>query len=86
MEGVSFIKQLQPVLPVMARKNLQVPFITCNEMLEYNTGKNKALWELAVDYEMARGNITAAEVFEKMRSIIHIMGNAIELGFKRNTL
>jgi len=82
MEGVSFIKQLHPVLPVMARKNLQVPFITCNEMLAYNEGKNKALWQLAVDYEMARGNITAPEVFEKMRAIIHIMGNAIELGLK----
>ena len=82
MEGVLFIKQLKPVLPVMARKNLQVPFITCQEMLEYNKGKNKPLWHLAVDYEMARGNITATEVFEKMRSIIHIMGNAIELGLK----
>jgi L-serine dehydratase len=82
MESVLFIKQLHPVLPVMARKNLEVPFITCNEMMEYNAGKNKALWELAVDYEMARGNITAPEVFEKMRSIIHIMGNAIQLGLK----
>ena len=82
MKEVLFIKQLQPVLPVMARKDLHVPFITCNEMMEYNAGKNKALWELAVDYEMARGNISAAEVYEKMRGIIHIMGNAIELGLK----
>ena len=82
MEGVLYIKQLQPVLPVLARKNLQVPFITCNEMLEYNKDKNKPLWQLAIDYEMARGNISALEVFEKMRSIIHIMGNAIQLGLK----
>lgn len=82
MEGVTCIKQLQPVLPVMARQHLQVPFITCNEMLAYNEGKNKSLWELAVDYEMARGNITAREVFEKMRGIIHIMGNAIQLGLQ----
>ncbi len=82
MEGVLFIKQLHPVLPVMARKNMQVPFITCHEMLEYNNNKNKALWELAVDYEAARGNIAAEEVLEKMRNIIHIMGNAIELGLK----
>lgn len=85
MDGVLCIKQLHPVLPVMARKNLQVPFITCNEMLEYNKDKNKALWELAVDYEMARGNISAAEVWEKMSSIIHIMGNAIETGLKGTT-
>lgn len=82
MNSVHFIKCLKPVLPVMARNNLQVPFITCNEMLAYNEGKNKALWELAVDYEAARGNISAEEVFEKMRKIIHIMGNAIELGLK----
>ena len=85
MNGVLFIKQLHPVLPVMARKNLRVPFITCNEMLEYNEGKNKALWELAVDYEMARGNISASAVMEKMRRIVHIMGNAIELGLKGTT-
>ena len=82
MNSVHFIKCLKPVLPVMARKNLQVPFITCNEMLAYNQDKNKSLWELAVDYEAARGNISAEEVFEKMRKIIHIMGNAIELGLK----
>jgi L-serine dehydratase len=82
MEGVAFIKYLNPVLPVMARKNLQVPFITCEEMLEYNADKNKALWELAVDYESARGNLSPDAVFEKMRSIIHIMGNAISLGLK----
>lgn len=82
MEGVTAIKLLNPVLPVMARKNLEVPFITCEEMLAYNEGKNKSLWELAIDYESARGNISAEEVFEKMRAIIHIMGAAIETGLK----
>lgn len=82
MEAVMAIKQLHPVLPVMARKNLQVPFITCEEMLTYNSDKQKALWEMAVDYEMARGNISSEEVLEKMRQIIRIMGNAIELGLQ----
>lgn len=82
MDEVAAIKCLKPVLPVMARKNMRVPFITCNEMLEYNKGKNKALWELAVDYEAARGDISPGEVFEKMRKIIHIMGNAIDSGLK----
>jgi len=82
METVSFIKYLEPVLPVMARKDLAVPFITCNEMMEYNADKSKSLWELAVDYESMRGNISPAEVFEKMRRIVHIMGHAIELGLK----
>ena len=82
MDSVFCIKFLNPVLPVMGRKNMSVPFISCNEMLDYNKDKNKLLWELAVDYESARGNISAAEVFEKMRSIVHIMGNAIATGLK----
>jgi L-serine dehydratase len=61
MESVLRVKGLKPVLPVMARKNMQVPFITCNEMLEYNEGKNKDLWELAVDYEAARGNSSSED-------------------------
>ena len=82
MEEVLFIKKIQPVLPIMARKNLGVPFITCNEMLEYNNHKNLALWELAVAYESMRGNIPEQEVFEKMRAILKIMQNAIDLGLK----
>jgi iron-sulfur-dependent L-serine dehydratase beta subunit len=82
MEGVLFIKQLQPVLPVMARENLQVPFITCNEMLAYNKDKSKTLWELAVDYEMARGNISSDDVMEKMRGIVQIMQQAVDTGLR----
>lgn len=82
LEGVSFIKQLHPVLPVLSRKDLQVPFITCEQMLDYNESKNLQLWELAVHYESARGNISEKEVFEKMRSIVGIMENAIDIGLK----
>lgn len=82
MDQVRFIKKIHPVLPVMSRKNLQVPFITCNEMLEFNSDKNLQLWELAVAYESMRGNISNEEVFEKMRSILNVMENAIDLGLK----
>lgn len=85
LEDVLFIKKLSPVLPVLARKGLTVPFITAEEMLAYNEGKNLALWELAVHYEAQRGNITQEEVFEKMRAIVKIMGNAIDLGLKGTT-
>ncbi len=82
MHTVTAIKQIKPVLPVKARKNGTVPFITCAEMLEYNKGKNKALWELAIDYESMRGNISRDEVMDKMKAIIQIMGKAIETGLK----
>ncbi len=82
MDDVLFVKKLHPVLPVMSRKDLSVPFITCEEMLEYNKNKNLELWELAVDYESIRGNISKSEVFEKMRAIVEIMQNSINLGLK----
>ena len=82
MNEVLFIKKLNPVLPVLARKDLKVPFISCNEMLAYNTDRNLELWELALVYESMRGNITEEEVFDKMSSIARIMQNAISLGLK----
>ena len=81
-EEVLFIKKIHPVLPIMARKNLSVPFITCNEMLNYNADKNLELWQLALVYESTRGNISEDVVFEKMRDILKIMENAIDLGLK----
>ncbi|MBL7850112.1 MAG: L-serine ammonia-lyase, iron-sulfur-dependent, subunit alpha [Cyclobacteriaceae bacterium] len=85
LDDVLTIRQLHPVLPVLSRKDLKVPFITCEEMLAYNEGKNLSLWELAVHYEAQRGSISHDEVFEKMRDIVKIMENAIELGLKGTT-
>jgi len=82
MNGVRYMKKLSPVLPVLSRNNLEVPFITSEEMLAYNADKNLPLWELAVDYESARGNISRDEVFEKMQSIVRIMRNAIQTGLE----
>ncbi len=82
MDDVRFVKKLQRVLPVMSRKNMQVPFITCEEMLKYNADKNLELWELAVHYESARGNITHEQVFTKASEIVTIMREAVETGLK----
>ena len=80
LEGTEKIKILEPVLPVLSRKGLQIPFITAEEMLRYNQGKNLSLWQLAVHYEAARGNISEQEVFNQMRTIVRIMKNAVKTG------
>ena len=79
---VLFIRKLKPVLPILSRKECYVPFETCDEMLHFNEGKDLALWELAAEYESARGGISREEVFEKMRGIVRVMGNAITTGLK----
>lgn len=82
IEGVSQIKEIRPVLPVLTGKNPSVPFITCAEMMEYNKDKGLSLWELAVRYESIRGNITSVEVLAKMEQIRIILKNAVETGLK----
>ncbi|MGB7093252.1 MAG: L-serine ammonia-lyase, iron-sulfur-dependent, subunit alpha [Anaerolineales bacterium] len=77
---IQSIKQIAPVLPVLSRREINVPFITCAEMMEYNRDKNLDLWELAVHYERARAAITDKQVMEKMTEIIDVMQNAIHFG------
>jgi L-serine dehydratase len=77
---IQSIKYIRPVLPVLSRQEIEVPFITCAEMLTYNRAKNLDLWELAVHYERSRGAITDDQVMQKMADITDIMKNAIHTG------
>ncbi|MFX1251040.1 MAG: L-serine ammonia-lyase, iron-sulfur-dependent, subunit alpha [Promethearchaeota archaeon] len=79
---VSKIKEFSPVLPILSRKGIELPFITCKEMFNYNVGKNLNLWELAVHYESIRGNISAKDVFNKMRHRVRIMKKSILEGIE----
>jgi L-serine dehydratase len=71
------LKSIPPVLPVMSSQHTSVPFITCDEMLNYNADKNLALWELAVHYESARGNLSHEQVFQRMSEIVRLMQKSI---------
>ncbi len=74
---IKHLKTIPPVLPVMSRKKISVPFITCEEMLQYNADKNLALWELAVHYESARGNMSHELVWQRMAKIVRLMQKSI---------
>jgi L-serine dehydratase len=74
------IRTLNPVVPVLSRPGMALPFLSCREMLDYNRNASLPLWALAARYESARGGISEAEVFEKMRGIARIMRGAIDKG------
>ena len=80
MNDVMSVKKLSPALPVLSRKDIKVPFTTCNEMLEYNENKNLSLLQLAVLYESERGNISEQEIFEQMKKIVRILKDSIASG------
>lgn len=78
-DGVE-VRTLKPILPIAARRDLKVPFVDSVELIAYNEHKNLELWQLALQYESARGHISEDVVFEKMRHIVHILDKSIADG------
>lgn len=74
------VKKLSPVLPVPSRKNMSVPFTSCAEMLKHDGAQNTPIWQLAIEYERARGNFTEREVIDKMIAIVRILRKSIASG------
>ena len=79
---VQCTKRISPVLPVLSRKDLEVPFITAGEMIAYNEERELQLWELAIIYEMARGGLSYDDVFQKMKELVDIMRDSIRTGIQ----
>jgi L-serine dehydratase len=76
----SVVRHLSPVLPVPSRKDMRVPFASCEEMLDRDGDRNSPLWQLAVDYECARGGLVEDEVIDRMTAIVRILRKSIASG------
>ncbi len=74
------VKRLAPVLPVLSRKGMTVPFATCEEMLLKDAGRGTPLWKLAMEYEMSRGGLGESEVIAKMADIVRTLRRSIRQG------
>jgi L-serine dehydratase len=75
-----WMRTLGPVLPVLSRRNLQVPFITCSQMMEWNRSRRLDLAALATAYESARAGIPEAEVEDRMQVIVGILRRSLSQG------
>jgi L-serine dehydratase len=78
--AVSEIRSISPVLPILSHPGLQVPFLTAQDLLTYNQERDLDLWELAVSYESARGQLSREAVMEKMVGIVDILERSIQQG------
>lgn len=82
LPDVAMVRQLKPVLPVLSRRQVNVPFTYCKDMLAQGEAENLQLWELALRFESARGGVSEAQVFEDMRRIVRIMDTSIQSGLQ----
>jgi len=71
-----------PILPIRSKDPVEVPFSSCQEMIQYNIERNLPIWELAADYESMRGAVTEEEVFDKMRDLYRVMRDSIDSGLR----
>ena len=81
-EAIKYTKRLSPTLPVLSRKDMQVPFSTSTEMLRHDNGASAPLWELAVQYEKERAGLSPEGVIGRMKEIVHILRSSVERGIQ----
>lgn len=79
---VSRIFNLSPVLPIKSQKRYEGLFNTAIEIERIAEEENLELWEIALNYESARGGISKVEAYEKMKDIVKILKASIEKGKK----
>lgn len=78
--GADRVRLLPAVLPVLARKEIKVPFARAGEMLDAANAAGVPLWKMALRYEAERGGISEDQVMAQMDHIRAIMEAAIETG------
>ena len=74
------VRHLPAVLPVLARNEIQVPFLRAGEMLKAANTEGIPLWKMALRYESERGGIPEEQIMAQMDHIRGIMEDAIKTG------
>lgn len=82
IKNVSNIRRSDPVLPVISRKDIKVPFKTISQMTEIASKNNLEMWNLATLYESIRGDMSESEVYDEMKKIVDLMELSIKKGLE----
>jgi L-serine dehydratase len=80
--SIQQVKELAPVLPVLSRLNLEVPFVTCEQMLDYRGDNTWDLGKMGLAYEAMRGDLAEQEVLERMIEIVSIVRASVQQGLR----
>lgn len=78
--GVTRVRSLAPVLPVLTPRGTTVPFTSARALLAHDGAAARPLWELADEYERQRGGLGEGEPERMMVGIVRILRASIARG------
>lgn len=73
---------IQPIMPVVAGRETEMPFTTVQSLLDYAGEKRLNLGDLGLVYEKCISGLSEEELIAKMKEIIQIIHNSIDTGLK----
>ena len=76
------IKVIKPILVVPSNRNIELPFKSASELLEISEKYGKELWELGVEYEIARSGWDRERVIKYMEYVIETMEYGVKEALK----
>jgi L-serine dehydratase len=84
-ENVTWIRGIDPVMPILAGAHEKLPFTTIDELLKLSLQKGLDLAGLAILYECARAGIDPEKAHSLMHDIVSQIKISIEEGLKGTT-
>ena len=72
-----WVRSCEPILPVNAKAEYDMPFITYKEAVAYGEERGLSAGELGILYEMARSGKSREEVIDMMKYVMRVMHNAV---------
>jgi L-serine dehydratase len=76
------IAVINPIMPVIAGRQTEIPFTTIPSLLDYAGQKDACLGDLGLIYEKCISGYPEEELKSRMREIIDIIHNSIDTGLK----
>jgi len=80
--AIDDIAVINPIMPVIAGRETEMPFSTISSLLAYAEERDADLGDLGLIYERCISGNTADELNARMMEIIHIIHNSIGTGLK----
>jgi L-serine dehydratase len=78
--NILWIRELDPVMPILSGINRELPFSTADELIHLADQSGSDLADMAILYESARAGIDAREVVSLMLEIVLHIQNSIQEG------